>query len=117
MLPLEAATLNLADESSHWVARSMAGFVKPPFNVRSETEVNNTTYILAASGGFLQDFLYGFSGLRFGENGLAPKYPPVLPSSVKSMTLRGVLVSGRSYDFKVSRDAAGKTSLTEVPAP
>jgi trehalose/maltose hydrolase-like predicted phosphorylase len=115
MLPIEAATLGLPRDSSEWVARSTGGFLKPPFNVRSETAENNTLYILAVSGGFLQDFVYGFSGLRFADEGLVPTYAPVLPASLKSITLRGIQVSNRTYDFQITQDASGKVHLRKVP--
>jgi hypothetical protein len=110
-----AAAEERARKSSDWVTRRMKGFLKLPFNVRSETAENNTLYILAVSGGFLQDFLYGFSGLRFGNDGMVPTYPPLLSSSLKSITLRGIHVTNHIYDFKISREASGKAHLEKAP--
>ncbi len=114
MFPIAAATLDLPNESSEWIERNLGSFLKPPFNVRSETALNNTTYILATSSGFLQDFLYGFTGLRFTEQGLNPVYAPVLPPSWKSITIRGIYVSGGRYDFALSRNASGAVSMRKM---
>ena len=77
MLSIEAAELGDQQLAQKWLLRQQGGFLKPPFNVRSETVLNNTTHILATSAGFLQNFLFGFSGLRITEAGLEPRYPPL----------------------------------------
>jgi hypothetical protein len=32
-------------------------------------------------GGFLQQVIFGYTGLRLGERGLEPGFPPLLPST------------------------------------
>jgi trehalose/maltose hydrolase-like predicted phosphorylase len=86
--------------------------IKPPFNVRTETATNNTGYFITSSGGFVQNLLYGFSGLRIQEKGLIEAYTPVLPPEWKSMTLRDITIRGRHYDIIVDRDSGGKVRLT-----
>lgn len=78
-------------------------FLKPPFNVRSETPQNDSTYLLASSGGFLQAFIYGLSGIRLGEAGLEPRYEPTLPEGVGSLTLRGLRVRGMRGELTLRR--------------
>jgi trehalose/maltose hydrolase-like predicted phosphorylase len=90
------------------------GFLKPPFNVRSETAENNTGYILATSAGFVQSFIYGLTGLRIQDKGLSEAYRPVLPDAWKSLTLKNVEFRGGHYDIVVSRDGAGKVRLTRT---
>ena len=112
MLAVHAAELGEGNVAGEWIDRNLVGFLKPPFNVRSETVSNNAGYILATSAGFLQSFIYGLTGLRINDGGLRQAYPPVLPAAWKSVTLKNVSFRGQHFDVLVSRDAAGKVRLT-----
>ena len=116
MFGIEASELGEGAEAYEWLKISMTGFLKPPFNVRSETTENNHLYILSLSGGFLENFLYGFTGLRFTDQGLTPVYAPVLPPAWKRVTIKTVKLHGQSFDFILSRDEAGKVHLEKRPA-
>ncbi len=116
MLGIEAAELGDAQESYKWLKFSMGGFLKPPFNVRSETARNNAIYNLSISAGYLENFLYGFTGLRFTDEGLTSVYPPVLPSEFKSVTLKNISFRNQRFDFILSRDSAGKVRLSKRPS-
>jgi len=110
---IAAATVGDAPLAVAWLQSNFtSNLIKPPFNVRTETADNNTGYFVTASGGFLQNLLYGFSGLRIEDKGLIEAYPAVLPPEWKSMTLEGVAFRGRRYDFTVERDAGGKVILS-----
>jgi hypothetical protein len=76
--------------------------------VRSETPQNDSTYLLASSGGFLQAFIFGLSGLRLGASGLEPRYEASLPPSIRALTLRRVHVRNRTLDIRIARDSSGK---------
>ncbi|WP_158753065.1 glycoside hydrolase family 65 protein [Dyella sp. S184] len=111
--PIAAAANGNAAEAARWIARNAADdMFKPPFNVRPETATNNTGYFLTGSGGFVQGLLYGLTGLRIEPNGLLETYPPVLPPTWKSMTLKDITFRGKHYDITLDRDASGKTRLT-----
>jgi trehalose/maltose hydrolase-like predicted phosphorylase len=112
MISVEAAELSDAGAADTWLRRQQSGFLKPPFNVRSETALNNTTYILATSAGFLQNFLYGFSGLRITEEGLVSRYPAVMPAAWKTLTLKNIEYRGQHFDYVLSRDRTGKVQAT-----
>ncbi len=114
MLAVHAAELGEGNVAGQWIDRNLVGFLKPPFNVRSETAENNAGYILSTSAGFLQSFLYGLTGLRIDDQGLSEVYRPVLPDSWKSLTLRNVQFRGRHFDIVVSRDGSGKIRLTRT---
>jgi hypothetical protein len=88
------------------------GTLKPPFSVRTETADNNTGYFLTGSAGYLQDLLYGFSGLRIREQGLVEAYAPVLPEGWTSLTLKNVSFRGRRLDIRIARDQTGVVRLT-----
>lgn len=115
MLAVHAAELGEGNVAGQWIDRNLVGFLKPPFNVRSETAGNNAGYILATSAGFVQSFIYGLTGLRIDERGLIEEYRPVLPDSWRSVTLKNVEFRGRHYDIAVRRDGAGKVQLTRTP--
>ncbi|TLY76927.1 MAG: glycoside hydrolase family 65 protein, partial [Gammaproteobacteria bacterium] len=97
-----------------WIARNLVGFLKSPFNVRSETAANNAGYILSTSAGFVQSFVYGLTGLRIDDKGLSAAYRPVLPDAWKSLTLKKIAFRGQRYDIVVNRDASGKVRLTRT---
>ena len=111
MLAVGSAELGDAQGAGQWIARNLVGFLKPPFNVRTETAANNAGYILATSAGFLQSLEYGLTGLRIDDQGLDEAYAPVLPPAWRSLTLKGVHFRGKRYDVTVQRDAAGKAKL------
>jgi protein-glucosylgalactosylhydroxylysine glucosidase len=114
MLAVHAAELGEGNTAGAWIARNLVGFLKPPFNVRSETVANNAGYILATSAGFLQSFIYGLTGLRIDDTGLHEVYRPVLPDGWKSVTLRNVSFRNENFDIVVNRDASGTVRLTRT---
>ena len=110
---IAAAAVGDADSAVAWLQTNFtSGLIKPPFNVRVETPTNNTGYFVTASGGFLQNLIYGFTGLRIEEKGLLAAYAPVLPPEWKSMTLKDITVRGLHYDIMIDRDAGGRAKLT-----
>ena len=111
MLAVGASELGDAKSSGDWIERNLAGFLKPPFNVRTETVANNAGYILATSAGFLQSMVYGLTGLRIDDKGLDAAYAPTLPPNWKSLTLKRVNFQGKQYDITVERDGQGKATL------
>ncbi|HJU08767.1 MAG TPA: glycoside hydrolase family 65 protein, partial [Rhodanobacteraceae bacterium] len=112
MLTVGAAELGDAKAVGDWIDRNLVGFLKAPFNVRTETATNNAGYILATSAGYVQSFIYGLSGLRIDDKGLNPAYAPILPPSWKSVTLKHVSFRGKQFDITIRRGADGKVELT-----
>jgi len=111
-LSISAAMNGDLDNASRWLERNFTGDVlKTPFNVRTETARNNTGYFITASAGFLQNLVYGFTGLRIQEKGLVEAYPPMLPPAWKSLTLRRIAFRGVRYDIRVERNARGDVVL------
>jgi len=114
MLATAAAELGDGRTAGEWIQRNLVGFLKAPYNVRSETASNNAGYILATSAGFLQSLEYGLSGLRIEDGGLVQAYAPVLPPAWKSLTLKHVAFRGKRYDIGIRRDTSGKVVLTRT---
>jgi protein-glucosylgalactosylhydroxylysine glucosidase len=115
-MSIAAATAGDARGASEWFEHNITAHVlKPPFNVRTETATNNTGYFATASGGLIQNIVYGFTGLRIEAQGLQQAYPPILPSQWSSFTLKHIRFRGQLYDITVKRDAQGNASLTRTP--
>jgi hypothetical protein len=112
MITVGAAEVGDAKAVGYWIHRNLEGFLQPPFNVRTETATNNAGYLLATSAGFVQNFLYGLSGLRINGEGLDQAYASVLPPGWKSVTLKDVTFRGKHYDIGIERGADGKVELT-----
>ena len=110
---IAAAAVGNAPLAIAWLQSNFtSNLIKPPYNVRTETASNNTGYFITSSGGFIQNLLYGFSGLRIEEKGLDEAYAPVLPPEWKSMTLKNIAFRGRRYDITVDRDQSGRVKLS-----
>jgi trehalose/maltose hydrolase-like predicted phosphorylase len=109
---IAAAAAGNASLAVEWMQSNFtSNLIKPPFNVRTETATNNSGYFITSSGGFVQNLVFGFSGLRLTEQGLAEAYAPVLPPQWKSMTLKNIAFRGRRFDIVVGRDAGGRVEL------
>ena len=112
-LSIAAATAGDSTAADTWFAGNfIIDVIKPPFNVRTETASNNTGYFMTASGGFLQNILYGFTGLRIDGQGLTQAYPPMLPTRWRGLTLKHIRFRGQYYDIALQRDAQGQVNLT-----
>jgi hypothetical protein len=112
-----AAELGDAKAAGAWIDRNLVGFLKAPFNVRTETVANNAGYILATSAGFVQSMVYGLTGLRIDDKGLSEKYAPVLPPGWNALTLKGVHFRGQRFDIRVERAPDGKAHLVRKALP
>ena len=61
---------------------------------------------MTGAGGFLQQIVYGYSGLRLDETGFRRAFRPMLPSRIRRLVLRNVSVRGQRYDIVVDHDSA-----------
>jgi trehalose/maltose hydrolase-like predicted phosphorylase len=116
-ISIAAATIGDAAAATAWFERNYSsGTIKPPFNVRTETAHNNAGYFATASGGLVQNVVYGFTGLRIDDKGLIEAYPPILPAKWQSVTLKNIAFRDARYDIVIDRDASGDARLTRRPA-
>ncbi|GAB2575280.1 hypothetical protein GCM10027066_18110 [Dyella jejuensis] len=114
-LSIAASTAGDSTAADAWFERNITAHVlKPPFNVRTETASNNTGYFLTASGGLLQNILYGFTGLRIAQQGLVQAYRPMLPAHWTGLTLKHIAFGGEHYDIELKRGANGDVTLTRT---
>jgi protein-glucosylgalactosylhydroxylysine glucosidase len=70
-------------------------YLRPPFQVIAETPDNQNTNFITGAGAFLQEFVFGYTGLRLGRDGLERKFHPTLPPGINKLTLRNVMVRGK----------------------
>ena len=83
--------------------RSFEPFIRDSFDQFSETSTGGAFTFMTGIGGFLQEFLYGYSGMRFGAH--AVTLAPSLTGQLGGVVLRGV--SGREGCSR-SRSGAGR---------
>ncbi|HID94639.1 MAG TPA: glycoside hydrolase family 65 protein [Candidatus Latescibacteria bacterium] len=77
------------------------GFFLPPFEVMRECLCNEGIVFLTSFGGFLQNFLYGFGGIRIGEDGL--KVQPLLPDEFSRIIFKRIFYGGKAYRLIVEK--------------
>jgi trehalose/maltose hydrolase-like predicted phosphorylase len=85
---------------------SYEGYLRAPFHVLAERPTNEAFNFVTGAGGFMQQIVFGYTGLRIGDDGLHAAFKPVLPSRVKRIVLRNFSVRDRRHDIIVDRDRA-----------
>jgi hypothetical protein len=114
LLSVDAAELGDSALVDSLLPLSYREHLMGPFLMLSETPRNAAVYFATGAGGFLQQIIFGYTGLRLGEDGLEEAFPPVLPSHVTRVVLRGVHVRGKRYDVIV--DSVGRRIVPHAPA-
>ena len=100
--PILAAEMRDTGALDELLNNTYRPYLRPPFNVLPETPENNNVNFLTGAGAFLQQFIFGYPGLRFSaEEGLSRKFRPVLPPRVPQLVLHNVSVRGRRIDVSV----------------
>jgi protein-glucosylgalactosylhydroxylysine glucosidase len=115
LLAVDAAELGDRALVDSLLPHSYQNWLKGPFLMLSETPTNNAVNFLTGAGSFLQQVIYGYTGLRLGEQGLEPRFPPVLPSHINRLTLKNVYSRGKRYDIVV--DSTGRRMILRGSAP
>jgi trehalose/maltose hydrolase-like predicted phosphorylase len=106
LLSVGAAELGDRGMLDSLLGPSYRGHLKGPFLMLSETPTNDAVNFVTGAGGFLQQIIFGYTGLRFGPKAVTPAFRPMLPSSVTRLTLRNVTIGGKRFDVVV--DASGR---------
>ena len=103
LFPVVAAEVGDRKTFDRIIPMTYQGYLHPPFNVLSETPKNNATNFLTGAGGFLQQVVFGYTGLRLNEDGLTKKFAPMLPSGVTRLNLKNFRVRNKRFDFDVKQ--------------
>lgn len=106
LLSVDAAELGDRALVDSLLPFSYKSWMQGPFLMLAETPTNKAVYFLTGAGSFLQQVIFGYTGLRLTDTGLEPAFPPVLPSRIKRLVLRGLHVRGKRYDVIV--DSGGR---------
>ncbi|WP_165400192.1 carbohydrate-binding protein [Motilibacter rhizosphaerae] len=102
---------------SSWtfLQRSVNPFMRAPFDQFSETRGGGAFTFTTGAGGFLQEFLYGFTGLRWDT--AAVQLDPVLPPQLPGLDLTGLAWQGRRFDLSVGPRTTTVTLRSGDPLP
>jgi trehalose/maltose hydrolase-like predicted phosphorylase len=106
LLAVDAAELGDRALLDSLLPHSYQAHLRGPFHMLSETPRNDAVNFVTGAGGFLQQVIFGYTGLRIGDGGLEPAFEPLLPSKVTRLVLRNVYCRGRRYDVVV--DSTGR---------
>lgn len=70
-------------------------YLRPPFQVVAETPRNQNTNFITGAGAFLQQLVFGYTGLRLESSGLERKFRPILPPGIPRLTLKNITIHGK----------------------
>jgi len=99
--------------SYDFMRRSVDPFMRGPFNQFAEERHGGVFTFTTGQGGFLQVFLYGFSGMRWREDRL--RLDPTLPPPLDGLTLRRMLWQGREFDVAIGPEHTTITLTAGLP--
>ena len=99
--------------SYDFMRRSVDPFVRGPFNQFAEGRNGGVFTFTTGHGGFVQIFLYGFSGMRWRED--IVRLDPFLPSQLDGLTLRRMLWQGRAFDVAIGPERTTITLTDGLP--
>lgn len=97
-----SSQLNLPGCAAYtFTKRSIDPFMRPPYEQFSEARTGGAFTFTTGAGGFLQEFLYGYSGWRWRADGI--HLDPSLPPQLTGVTLNAVRWHGRTIRVAVTR--------------
>jgi trehalose/maltose hydrolase-like predicted phosphorylase len=82
--------------------RSVDPFMRGPYDQFSESRTGGAFTFTTGAGGFLQEFLYGYSGWRW--RGDRVRLDPSLPPQLSGVTLSAVRWQGRTLRIRIERE-------------
>ena len=110
---IDTAALGVPGCSSYvFTRRSYEPFIKDVFDQFSETREGGAFTFMTGIGGFLQEFLYGYSGMRWDAG--AVRLDPSLNAGVGEIVLHHLRRRGRVFDVAIG---AHRTTVTLDSGP
>jgi trehalose/maltose hydrolase-like predicted phosphorylase len=92
---IDTSALGTAGCASYaYTQRSYEPFIKDPFDQFSETRTGGAFTFMTGIGGFLQEFLYGYPGLRWSSAGL--QLDPSLTAQLGGLVIHDLRWHGRT---------------------
>jgi trehalose/maltose hydrolase-like predicted phosphorylase len=98
-----------------YTQRSYEPFIRDVFDQFSETKTGGAFTFMTGIGGFLQEFLYGYSGLRWQGSDVA--LAPSLTGQLGGVVLHDLSWRGRTFDVAVGPRVTRVTLLSGPPLP
>jgi trehalose/maltose hydrolase-like predicted phosphorylase len=98
-----------------YTERSYQPYLRDVFHQFSETRTGGAFTFMTGIGGFLQEFLYGYSGLRW--DGASVHLSPGLSGPLTDVTLHDLQWRGRAFTLAVHRDRTTITLTHGAPLP
>jgi glycosyl hydrolase family 65/F5/8 type C domain-containing protein len=96
-----------------YTQRSYEPFIRDGFDQFSETSSGGAFTFMTGIGGFLQEFLYGYSGMRFGPG--AVSLAPSLTSQLGGVVLHDLAWRGRVFTVAIGRRQTTVTLTAGAP--
>ncbi|HEY6399038.1 MAG TPA: discoidin domain-containing protein [Solirubrobacteraceae bacterium] len=97
---IDTSALRLPGCASYvFTQRTYQPFKRDVFNQFSETRTGGAFTFMTGIGGFLQEFIYGYSGLRFNTDSI--ELTPSLTAELNGVVLRGLRWHGRVFTVAV----------------
>ncbi|MGD0392876.1 MAG: glycosyl hydrolase family 65 protein [Acidimicrobiales bacterium] len=84
-----------------FTVRSVQPFIRDVFDQFSETKTGGVLTFMTGIGGFLQEFLYGYSGLRWEANGV--RLSPTLTGQLGGVVLHDLSWHGRQFTVAIGQ--------------
>jgi trehalose/maltose hydrolase-like predicted phosphorylase len=84
-----------------YTERSYQPFIRDVFHQFSETRTGGAFTFMTGIGGFLQQFLYGYSGLRWDSAGV--HLNPSLTAQLRGVVLRNLKWRGRTFTVSIGQ--------------
>jgi trehalose/maltose hydrolase-like predicted phosphorylase len=95
--------------------RSYEPFIKDVFDQFSETRTGGAFTFMTGIGGFLQEFLHGYSGLRWNTDDV--QLDPSLTSQIGGIVLHNLRWRGRVFEVAIGQRKTTVTLLSGAPLP
>ena len=102
MHSIVSAQLGRACDAGDYTTRSVEPFMRAPFDQFSEESGGGAFTFTTGAGGFLQEFYYGYTGLRMQQDGI--ELAPILPPQVSGLALTGLKYHGATYTVRIGAD-------------
>jgi trehalose/maltose hydrolase-like predicted phosphorylase len=111
---IDISALGTAGCASYvYTERSAQPFIRDVFNQFSETSTGGAFTFTTGIGGFLQEFLYGYTGLRWSARSV--RLSPSLTGQLRGIVVRGLAWHGRLFTVAIG-PAATKVAVQRGPA-
>jgi hypothetical protein len=98
-----------------YTERSYQPFIRDVFHQFSETRTGGAFTFMTGIGGFLQEFLYGYSGMRWDTNDVALN--PSLNSEIGGIVLHNLQWRGRTFTVTIGQQHTTVRLTSGAPMP